>query len=52
MAYADDAIHGATLTFVRGAMKRALLSREREFELATRWRETGDQTALHELINA
>jgi RNA polymerase sigma-32 factor len=52
MAYADDAIHGATLTFVRGAMKRALLSREREFELAKRWRETGDQTALHELINA
>jgi RNA polymerase sigma-32 factor len=33
-------------------MKRALLTREREFELATRWRETGDQTALHELINA
>ena len=52
MAHADDVIHGATLTFVRGAMKRALLSREREFELAKSWRETGDQTALHELINA
>lgn len=52
MAHADDAIHGATLSFVRGAMKRALLTREREFELAKRWRETGDQTALHELINA
>ena len=25
MAHADDAIHGATLNFVRGAMKRALL---------------------------
>ena len=52
MAHADDAIHGATLNFVRGAMKRALLTREREFELARSWRETGDQTALHELINA
>ncbi|MBM3522009.1 MAG: sigma-70 family RNA polymerase sigma factor, partial [Alphaproteobacteria bacterium] len=52
MAHADDALHGATLSFVRGAMKRPLLTREREFELARRWRETGDQTALHELINA
>lgn len=52
MAQADDIIHGATLTYVRGAMKRELLSREREFDLAHRWRETGDQTALHELINA
>ena len=42
MAHADDAIHGATLNFVRGAMKRALLTREREFELARSWRETGD----------
>ena len=50
MAHADDAIHGATLNFVRGAMKRALLTREREFELARSWRETGDQTALHELL--
>lgn len=52
MAHADDAIHGATLNFIRGAMRRPLLSREREFELARRWRESGDQTALHELINA
>jgi RNA polymerase sigma-32 factor len=52
MAQADDVLHGATLSFVRGAMKRALLTREREFELARQWRETGDQTALHELINA
>ena len=52
MAHADDAIHGATLSFIRGAMKRPLLTREREFELARKWRESGDQTALHELINA
>ena len=42
----------AELAFVRGAMKRKLLTREREFELARAWRETGDQTALHELVNA
>lgn len=48
----DAAAHGATLSFVRGAMKRPLLTREHEFELARAWRETGDQTALHELVNA
>jgi len=53
MAQVDDAAaHESTLAFVRGAMRRPLLSREREFELARSWRETGDQTALHELVNA
>jgi RNA polymerase sigma-32 factor len=53
MAQLDDAAsRDSTLAFVRGAMRRPLLTREREFELARRWRETGDQTALHELVNA
>jgi len=38
--------------FIREAMRRPILSREHERELAVRWREQGDETALHELIAA
>lgn len=38
--------------FIRDAMAKPILSREREQELAHRWREGGDETALHELIGA
>ncbi len=33
-------------------MKVPLLSPEKELDLATRWREQGDETALHELTTA
>jgi RNA polymerase sigma-32 factor len=38
--------------YVKAAMKIALLDQDREIDLAKRWRETGDQTALHELTQA
>ncbi|MEM7168684.1 MAG: RNA polymerase factor sigma-32 [Pseudomonadota bacterium] len=38
--------------FVRGAMKKPVLSRDREYELALAWREEGDSDALQELIGA
>jgi RNA polymerase sigma-32 factor len=53
MAIRDDvAGHAATLSYVREAMKRPMLTREREFELAERWRDSGNLNALHELVNA
>jgi RNA polymerase sigma-32 factor len=42
----------ANLDFVEAAMRMPLLSREREFELARRWREDHDVTALHEFVRA
>jgi RNA polymerase sigma-32 factor len=38
--------------FVKDAMKAPLLDPAREFELARRWREDGDEKALHELTTA
>jgi RNA polymerase sigma-32 factor len=38
--------------FIREAMRLPILSRERERELALRWRDQGDEAALHELISA
>ncbi len=38
--------------FIRNAMRQPLLSREHERDLAVRWRDHGDETALHELIAA
>src|SRR5574338_1066402 len=38
--------------FMRTAMRAPLLTAERERELALRWRDQGDEHALHELITA
>ena len=38
--------------FISTAMSVPLLSREREFELAYKWREDEDEAALHELVSA
>ena len=38
--------------FIRGSMSAALLTREREQDLARRWRGAGDEAALHELVLA
>ncbi|MBI3707511.1 MAG: RNA polymerase factor sigma-32 [Proteobacteria bacterium] len=48
----NSATRRADLAFVRAAMRAPLLSRDREFDLARRWRDRGDQTALHQLITA
>jgi RNA polymerase sigma-32 factor len=38
--------------FLSASMRAPLLSRDREFELARRWREEQDEAALHELVRA
>ena len=38
--------------FLCGSMSAALLTREREQDLARRWRGAGDEAALHELVLA
>jgi RNA polymerase sigma-32 factor len=53
MAMLDmPATQRANRAFIRGSMSTALLSREREQDLARRWREDGDEEALHELVLA
>ena len=47
MAGEQQRIHAG---FVGAAMRAPLLSRDREFALARRWREARDETALHELV--
>lgn len=39
-------------SYIAAAMDRPMLSQEREFELAQRWRNDGDEKALHELVGA
>jgi RNA polymerase sigma-32 factor len=51
MAHIDDpATQRANLAFIRTSMQAPLLSRDHEFELARRWRESEDENALHKLI--
>ncbi|MBI1244944.1 MAG: RNA polymerase factor sigma-32 [Alphaproteobacteria bacterium] len=53
MAHFDDhSTQRANTIVIRRAMKAPLLARAREQALARRWRETGDQTALAELVGA
>jgi RNA polymerase sigma-32 factor len=53
MAHLDDTeTQRANTIYIRRAMKAPLLEREHELALARRWRETGDQTALAELVGA
>ena len=53
MAYIDDPItQKANLSFIKASMRTPLLSRDREFTLARRWRQGRDTAALHELVRA
>lgn len=53
MAYVDDTqTQNDNLRFIRGAMNAPLLERDDEFDLARRWREKGDEKALHKLIKS
>ena len=53
MAYVDDPnTQRANLTYIKASMREPLLQRDHEFELATAWREGGDEAALHELIRS
>jgi RNA polymerase sigma-32 factor len=53
MAHLDDPLtQKADLAYIRGAMAEKLLDREVEQDLARRWRDKGDEKALHHLIKA
>jgi len=53
MAHIDDPkTQRANLDFIKSSMKEPLLERENEFELARRWREDGDEAALHTLVRS
>jgi RNA polymerase sigma-32 factor len=51
MAHLDDpATQRANIRYIRQSMKQPLLTREHEMDLARRWREEEDESALHELV--
>ncbi len=53
MGYIDTpATQRANRRYIERSMRTAMLTREREFELARRWREKKDEAALEELILA
>lgn len=53
MPHLDDPdTQRANLRFIKASMNEPLLSREREFDLARRWREDHDEPALHALVRA
>jgi RNA polymerase sigma-32 factor len=53
MGHIDDfSTQRSNLGFIRASMRAPLLSRDREFELARRWRSAGDEAALHELVRS
>lgn len=53
MASIDDPrTQRANLAFIRASMKEPLLTRDHELDLARRWREQGDEKALHELVRS
>lgn len=53
MAHIDDqGTQKANLSYIRTSMNEPLLERDHELGLARRWREDGDEHALHELVRS
>ena len=53
MAHIDDPkTQRANMDYIKTSMKEPLLERDVEFELARRWRENGDEAALHTLVRS
>jgi len=53
MVHIDDPeTQKSNLTFIKASMRAPLLLRDREFELARKWRDEGDTEALHEIVRA
>jgi len=53
MAHIDGSeTRRGNLSFIKSAMREPLLTRERELDLARRWRDLDDETALHELVRS
>ncbi len=51
-SFEDPHTQRANLQFIKQSMRQPLLERDHEFEIARRWRELGDEAALHELVNS
>lgn len=53
MTHIDDPqTQKANLSYIRNAMNAPMLGREEELALARRWREKGDEKALHKMVGA
>ena len=53
MAHIDDpATQRANIRYIKRSMAIPLLSREDEYDLAVRWRDDGDEVALHRLVES
>lgn len=51
-SFAATEIDRGNRRYIASTMREGLLEREREFDLARRWRKAGDSAALHELTRA
>ena len=53
MAHIDDPhTQKANLDYIRSSMAEPLLEKDHELDLARRWRDKGDEKALHELVRS
>src|SRR5262245_57650058 len=53
MAHIDDTqTQKANLDYIRQAMDEPMLEKEHELDLARRWKDKGDERALHELVTS
>lgn len=53
MAYIDDPqTQKANLDYIKSSMNEPLLEKDHELDLARRWKDKGDEKALHELIRS
>jgi len=48
----DPETQRANLNYIKASMREPILSRETELALARRWRDEGDEAALHEMVRA
>ena len=48
----DPETQRANLNYIKASMREPLLSREVELSLARRWRDDGDEAALHEMVRS
>lgn len=53
MSHIDDPqTQKANLSYIRNSMAEPILEKEHELDLARRWRDKGDEKALHELVRS
>jgi RNA polymerase sigma-32 factor len=53
MSYIDDPkTQKANMDYIKSSMSEPLLEKDHEFELARKWRDKGDEKALHELVKS